>query len=115
MAADFQRLLSRFAVPCTLTKSRVGATMLILTHEHIRLYEKQFTSTGDGATRLRTKLNRLDERGAVVIDANKIAREVVEPGTPGLAAVPANRARESAGRAALPDGPVRDRARRPRG
>ncbi|MEU9025212.1 dephospho-CoA kinase [Actinomadura sp. NPDC048394] len=30
---------------------------------------------------------RLDERGAVVIDADKIAREVVEPGTPGLAAV----------------------------
>jgi dephospho-CoA kinase len=30
---------------------------------------------------------RLDERGALVIDADKIAREVVEPGTPGLAAV----------------------------
>lgn len=30
---------------------------------------------------------RLDERGAVVIDADKIARQVVEPGTPGLAAV----------------------------
>ena len=30
---------------------------------------------------------RLDERGAVVIDADKIAREVVEPGTAGLAAV----------------------------
>jgi len=30
---------------------------------------------------------RLGERGAVVIDADKIAREVVEPGTPGLAAV----------------------------
>ncbi|MDL4820598.1 dephospho-CoA kinase [Actinomadura opuntiae] len=30
---------------------------------------------------------RLDRRGAVVIDADKIAREVVEPGTPGLAAV----------------------------
>ena len=30
---------------------------------------------------------RLDERGAVVIDADKIAREVVEPGTPGLVAV----------------------------
>jgi dephospho-CoA kinase len=30
---------------------------------------------------------RLDERGAVVIDADAIAREVVEPGTPGLAAV----------------------------
>ncbi|NVI90968.1 dephospho-CoA kinase [Actinomadura sp. BRA 177] len=30
---------------------------------------------------------RLDERGAMIIDADKIAREVVEPGTPGLAAV----------------------------
>lgn len=30
---------------------------------------------------------RLRERGAVVIDADQIAREVVEPGTPGLAAV----------------------------
>ncbi|MGH3239698.1 MAG: dephospho-CoA kinase [Spirillospora sp.] len=30
---------------------------------------------------------RLRDRGAVVIDADKIAREVVEPGTPGLAAV----------------------------
>ncbi|WP_328593588.1 dephospho-CoA kinase [Actinomadura macrotermitis] len=32
---------------------------------------------------------RLAARGAVVIDADKIAREVVEPGTPGLAAVAA--------------------------
>ncbi|TDC39961.1 dephospho-CoA kinase [Actinomadura sp. KC345] len=30
---------------------------------------------------------RLAARGALVIDADKIAREVVEPGTPGLAAV----------------------------
>ncbi|MEO3823706.1 dephospho-CoA kinase [Actinomadura sp. B10D3] len=30
---------------------------------------------------------RLEEHGAVVIDADKLAREVVEPGTPGLAAV----------------------------
>jgi dephospho-CoA kinase len=29
----------------------------------------------------------LDDRGAVIIDADRIAREVVEPGTPGLAAV----------------------------
>ncbi|MGY1603779.1 dephospho-CoA kinase [Geodermatophilus sp. SYSU D00815] len=29
----------------------------------------------------------LAERGAVVVDADRIAREVVEPGTPGLAAV----------------------------
>src|SRR3954468_7665917 len=27
------------------------------------------------------------ERGAVIVDADRIAREVVEPGTPGLAAV----------------------------
>jgi len=82
MAADFQRLLSRFAVPCTLTKSRVGATMLILTHEHIRLYEKQFTYTGDGATRLRTKLNRLDERGAAraVYSATDPIRSIVVEG-----------------------------------
>ncbi|GAA4040390.1 dephospho-CoA kinase [Nonomuraea soli] len=33
---------------------------------------------------------RLAERGAVVIDADKIAREVVEPGTPGLARVVAS-------------------------
>ncbi|MDL4770926.1 MULTISPECIES: dephospho-CoA kinase [Thermomonosporaceae] len=32
---------------------------------------------------------RLRERGALVIDADQIAREVVEPGTPGLAAVAA--------------------------
>ncbi|NDU77393.1 dephospho-CoA kinase [Actinomadura sp. DSM 109109] len=32
---------------------------------------------------------RLREHGAVVIDADRIAREVVEPGTPGLAAVAA--------------------------
>lgn len=30
---------------------------------------------------------RLAERGAIVIDADKIAREVVEPGTPGLAEI----------------------------
>ena len=29
----------------------------------------------------------LSARGAVVVDADRIAREVVEPGTPGLAAV----------------------------
>ncbi|MBJ7454104.1 MAG: dephospho-CoA kinase, partial [Blastococcus sp.] len=29
----------------------------------------------------------LASRGAVVVDADRIAREVVEPGTPGLAAV----------------------------
>ena len=30
---------------------------------------------------------RLAEHGAVVVDADRIAREVVEPGTPGLAAI----------------------------
>ncbi|MET4581330.1 dephospho-CoA kinase [Conyzicola nivalis] len=30
---------------------------------------------------------RLAERGAVVVDADKVAREVVEPGTPALAAI----------------------------
>src|SRR3954447_17099785 len=29
----------------------------------------------------------LADRGAVIVDADRIAREVVEPGTPGLAAV----------------------------
>ncbi|WP_433231626.1 dephospho-CoA kinase [Actinomadura formosensis] len=43
---------------------------------------------------------RLRERGAVVIDADKIAREVVEPGTPGLAAVVA----EFGGDVLLPSG-----------
>lgn len=31
--------------------------------------------------------SRLAERGAAVVDADRLAREVVEPGTPGLAAV----------------------------
>ena len=34
-----------------------------------------------------TVAGRLAEHGAVVIDADKIAREVVEPGTEGLAEV----------------------------
>jgi dephospho-CoA kinase len=34
-----------------------------------------------------TVATRLAELGAVVIDADRVAREVVEPGTPGLAAV----------------------------
>ncbi|MFI0349565.1 dephospho-CoA kinase [Actinomadura sp. 9N407] len=42
----------------------------------------------------------LQERGAVIIDADKIAREVVEPGTPGLAAVAA----EFGDEVLLPDG-----------
>lgn len=37
---------------------------------------------------------RLREHGAVVIDADRIAREVVEPGTPGLAAVVAEFGRD---------------------
>ncbi|MEU5879738.1 dephospho-CoA kinase [Spirillospora sp. NPDC047279] len=43
---------------------------------------------------------RLSGHGAVVIDADKIAREVVEPGTPGLAAVVA----EFGDEVLLPDG-----------
>ncbi|MFP3964741.1 dephospho-CoA kinase [Actinomadura fulvescens] len=43
---------------------------------------------------------RLAAHGAVVIDADKIAREVVEPGTPGLAAVTA----EFGAQVLLPDG-----------
>ncbi|SEF54150.1 dephospho-CoA kinase [Thermomonospora echinospora] len=43
---------------------------------------------------------RLAARGAVVIDADKIAREVVEPGTPGLSAVVAEFGQE----VLLPDG-----------
>ena len=43
---------------------------------------------------------RLRELGAVVIDADRIAREVVEPGTPGLAAVVAEFGEEIL----LPDG-----------
>ncbi|TDD23339.1 dephospho-CoA kinase [Actinomadura sp. KC06] len=49
---------------------------------------------------------RLRERGAVVIDADKIAREVVAPGTPGLAAVVAEFGED----VLLPDGAL-DRAK----
>ncbi|TNY37645.1 dephospho-CoA kinase [Thermomonospora catenispora] len=49
---------------------------------------------------------RLAARGAVIIDADKIAREVVEPGTPGLAAVVA----EFGEQVLLPDGSL-DRER----
>jgi dephospho-CoA kinase len=40
--------------------------------------------TGAGKS---TVARRLAERGAVVVDADVLAREVVGPGTPGLAAV----------------------------
>ncbi|MGH3388135.1 MAG: dephospho-CoA kinase [Actinomadura sp.] len=43
---------------------------------------------------------RLAERGAVLIDADVLAREVVEPGTPGLAAI----VREFGAGMLLPDG-----------
>jgi dephospho-CoA kinase len=43
---------------------------------------------------------RLAERGAVVVDADRLAREVVEPGTPGLAAV----VEEFGSEVLLPDG-----------
>jgi dephospho-CoA kinase len=47
----------------------------------------------------------LAERGAVVVDADRLAREVVEPGTPGLAAVV-----EEFGREVLTDDGALDRA-----
>lgn len=43
--------------------------------------------TGGIASGKSTVADRLAARGAVVIDADRLAREVVEPGTPGLAAV----------------------------
>ncbi len=43
--------------------------------------------TGGIASGKTTVSDALEERGAVVIDADVLAREVVEPGTPGLAAV----------------------------
>jgi dephospho-CoA kinase len=48
----------------------------------------------------------LEEHGAVIVDADKIAREVVEPGTPGLAAV----AEEFGDEVLAPDGSL-DRPR----
>src|SRR5690349_23380850 len=43
--------------------------------------------TGGIASGKSTVVAILEELGAVVIDADRLAREVVEPGTPGLAAV----------------------------
>ena len=43
--------------------------------------------TGGIASGKSTVANELARRGAVIIDADELAREVVEPGTPGLAAV----------------------------
>lgn len=43
--------------------------------------------TGGIASGKSVVASRLAELGAVVIDADKLAREVVEPGTPGLAAI----------------------------
>ncbi|MGC3993837.1 MAG: dephospho-CoA kinase [Propionicimonas sp.] len=43
--------------------------------------------TGGIASGKSTVAELLAERGALVIDADRLAREVVEPGTPGLAAV----------------------------
>ncbi|KQO82887.1 dephospho-CoA kinase [Frigoribacterium sp. Leaf263] len=43
--------------------------------------------TGGIAAGKSTVAGRLAERGAAVIDADRLAREVVEPGTPGLRAV----------------------------
>src|ERR1700748_2319801 len=54
---------------------------------------------------------RLAEHGAVHIDADELAREVVAPGTPGLAAI-AERFGQGGVRAA---GPAPGRCTRPRG
>jgi dephospho-CoA kinase len=43
--------------------------------------------TGGIASGKSTVANELARRGAVIIDADELAREVVQPGTPGLAAV----------------------------
>ncbi|MDF2748068.1 MAG: coaE [Propionibacteriaceae bacterium] len=43
--------------------------------------------TGGIASGKSTVANELARRGAVIIDADELAREVVEPGTPGLAAI----------------------------
>lgn len=43
--------------------------------------------TGGIAAGKSTVATRLREHGAIVIDADKLAREAVEPGTPGLAAI----------------------------
>ena len=43
--------------------------------------------TGGVGSGKSTVAKLLAERGAVIVDADAIAREVVEPGTPGLAAV----------------------------
>lgn len=43
--------------------------------------------TGGIASGKSTVANELAHRGAVIIDADELAREVVEPGTPGLAAI----------------------------
>jgi dephospho-CoA kinase len=43
--------------------------------------------TGGIASGKSTVSSRLAEHGAVVVDADKLAREVVEPGTPGLAEI----------------------------
>lgn len=53
-----------------------------------------------------TVAGRLAEHGAVVVDADKLAREVVEPGTPGLA-----RVAEEFGRDVLDETGALDRAR----
>lgn len=61
--------------------------------------------TGGIASGKSTVSRRLAERGAIVIDADQVARDVVAPGTPGLAAV----AHEFGTRVLNPDGSL-DRA-----
>ena len=60
--------------------------------------------TGGIASGKSTVSSRLAELGAVVVDADRLAREVVEPGTPGLAAI-----RERFGDAVIADDGSLDR------
>ncbi len=53
-----------------------------------RLVDVQIIAlTGGIASGKSTVSRRLAQHGAVVVDADRLAREVVEPGTPGLAAI----------------------------
>jgi dephospho-CoA kinase len=85
--AEIARKRDRFPVRMVVTVLRVGLTGGI----------------GSGKSAV---ARLLAERGAVVVDADAIAREVVEPGTPGLAAVVA----EFGSEVLTPDGAL-DRSR----
>ena len=61
-------------------RDRIGAPVTVRSVLRIGL-------TGGIGSGKSTVSELLTERGAVLVDADRIAREVVEPGTPGLAAV----------------------------